>query len=119
MRPIYAVIYWESYDLYLVGAYAEYQDAYNGMVQDLKRELMFWLSDDYKEEETANTIISDAIASDTALDDFEEYPGLSVEINEDAGKAYLIRGNLEGTWEIVQITEVIKHQNDKEDNGNE
>lgn len=120
MKPIYAVIYWESYELYLVGAYEDYQDAYNAMVQDIKAELMFWLPDDKPiAEEEADKIIADALASDIPLDDFEEYPGLSIEINEGAGKAHLYGSCIDGTWEIVQIAEVIKHQDIKEGNNNE
>lgn len=119
MKPIYAVIYQELYELHLVGAYEEYQDAYNAMVKDLRAELIFGLSSDGDEEEEADKIMSEVLASDDMLDDFKDYPGLAIELNKDAGKAYLNVRQIETTWEIVQIAEVIKQQNIKEDNDNE
>lgn len=120
MKPIYAVIYEELYEFHLVGAYEDYQDAYNAILKDVKAELMFWLPDGKPmSEEVANKIISDALASDIQLDDFEEYPSLSIKLNEDAGKAYLNMRKTEMVWEIVQISEVIKHHDTKEDNNNE
>lgn len=118
MKPIYAVIYQELYELHLVGAYEDYQDAYNAMVKDLRTELISGLPSDGHEEKEADKIMSEVLASDDMLDDFEDYPGLVIEVNEDAGKACLNARRIEATWEIVQITEVIKHQDIKEDNNN-
>ena len=119
MKPIYAVIYQELYGLHLVGAYEDYQDAYNAMVKDLRAELIYGLPGDGNEEKEADKIMSEVLASDNMLDDFKDYPGLAIELNKDAGKAYLNVRRIEATWEIVQITEVIKHQGNKEDNNNE
>lgn len=120
MIPIYAVIYQELYELHLVGAYEDYQDAYDAMVKDLRTELIYGLpSDGNEEEEEADKIMSEVLASDGMLDDFKDYPGLAIELSEDAGKAYLNVRRIETTWEIVPITEVIKHQDIKEDNNNE
>lgn len=120
MKPIYAVIYQECYELHLVGAYEDYQDAYNAMVQDVKAELVYWLPDGKPiAEEEADKIIADVLASDIPLDDFEEYPGLSIEINEDVGEAHLCGSRIDAAWEIIQIAEVIKRQDIKEDNNNE
>ena len=118
MKPIYAVIYHELYGLLLVGAYEDYQDAYNAMVKDLRTELIRGLPGDGNEEKEADMILSEVLASDEMLDDFKDYPGLAIEVNKDAGKAYLNVRRFETTWEIVQITEVIKHQDNKEDNNN-
>lgn len=119
MKPIYAVIYQELYELHLVGAYEDYQDAYNAMVKDLRTELIYGLPGDGNEEKEADMILSEVLASDDILDDFKDYPGLAIELNKDAGKAYLNVRRIETTWGIVQITEVIKHQGNKEDNNNE
>lgn len=118
MKPIYAVIYQEFYELHLVGAYEDYQDAYNAMLKYLRTELIYGLPRDGHEEEEADKIMSEALASDDMLDDFKDYPGLAIELNKDAGKAYLNVRRIETTWEIVPITEVIKHQNIKEDKNN-
>ena len=119
MKPIYAVIYQELYELHLVGAYEDYQDAYNAMVKDLRAELIYGLPGDGNEEKEADKIMSDVLASDEMLDDFKDYPGLAIELSKDEGKAYLNVRQFETAWEIVPITEVIKHQDDKEDNNNE
>lgn len=119
MKPIYAVIYQELYELHLVGAYEDYQDAYNAMVKDLRTELIFGLPGDGNEEKEADKIMSEVLASDDMLDDFKDYPGLAIELNKDEGKAYLIVRRIETIWEIVQIAEVIKHQDNKEDDNNE
>lgn len=116
MKPIYAVIYQELYELHLVGAYEDYQDAYNAMVKDLRTELIYGLPSDGNEEKEADKIMSEVLASDDMLDDFKDYPGLAIELNKDAGKAYLNVRQFETTWEIVPITEVIKHQGIKEGN---
>ena len=118
MKPIYAVIYQELYEFHLVGAYEDYQDAYNAMVKDLRTELIYGLPGDGNEEKEADMILSEVLASDDILDDFKDYPGLVIEVNRDAGKAYLNVRRIETTWEIVPITEVIKHQNIKEDKNN-
>lgn len=118
MKPIYAVIYQELYELHLVGAYEDYHDAYNAMVQDVRTELIYGLPGDGHEEEEADKIMSEALASDDMLDDFKDYPGLAIEVNRDVGKAYLNVRQVETTWEIVRIAEVIKHQDNKEDNNN-
>lgn len=118
MKPIYAVIYQELYELHLVGAYEDYQDAYNAMVKDLRTELIYGLPGDGNEEKEADKIMSEVLASDDMLDDFKDYPGLAIELNKDAGKAYLNVRRIETTWEIVRIEEVIKHQNIKEDKNN-
>lgn len=119
MKPIYAVIYQELYELHLVGAYEDYQDAHNAMVQDVRTELIYGLPSDGNEEKEADKIMSDVLASDEMLDDFTDYPGLAIEVNKDEGKSYLNVRRIETTWEIVQIAEVIKHQDIKEDNNNE
>lgn len=119
MKTIYAVIYQELYELHLVGAYEDYQDAYNAMVKDLRAELIYGLPGDGNEEKEADKIMSEVLASDDIRDDFKDYPGLAIELNKDAGKAYLNVRQIETTWEIVQIAEVIKHQDIKEDNNNE
>ena len=119
MKPIYAVIYQELYELHLVGAYEDYQDAYNAMVKDLSTELIYGLPGDGNEEKEADMIMSEVLASDDMLDDFKDYPGLANELNKDEGKAYLIVRRIETIWEIVQIAEVIKHQDNKEDDNNE
>ena len=119
MKPIYAVIYEELYALHLVGAYENYQDAYNAMAKDLRAELIFGLPGDGNEEEEADKIMSEVLASDDMLDGFKDYPGLAIMINQDEGTAYLNIRKTETTWKIMQITEVIKHQDDKEDNNNE
>ena len=118
MKPIYAVIYQELYELHLVGAYEDYQDAYNAMVKDLRTELISGLPGDGNEEEEADKIMSEVLASDDMLDDFKDYPGLVIELNKDAGKAYLNARRIEITWEIVRIAEVIKHPDNKEDDSN-
>lgn len=118
MKPIYAVIYQELYEFYLVGAYENYWDAYNAMLQDLKSKLMYGLPGDDLEEAVASKIVSDAVSSDVMLDDFKEYPSLAIEVNEDASKACLSIHKIETNWEIVPITEVIKHQDIKEDKNN-
>ena len=123
MKPIYAVMYQtqESYDLGLVGAYENRQDAYTAMIKDLKDDLMFWQPDDkHISEKDADKIIAEAEATTDlpVLDDFEKYPSLSIEINKDAGKAYLFRNRTETIWEIVRIEEVIKHQDNKADDSN-
>ena len=118
MKPIYAVIYQELYELHLVGAYEDYQDAYNVTVKDLRTELIHGLPGDGNEEEEADKIMSEVLASDEMLDGFKDYPGLAIELNKDAGKAYLNARRIEATWEIVQIAEVIKHQDNKEDDNN-
>lgn len=118
MKPIYAVIYQELYELHLVGAYEDYHDAYNAMVQDVRTELIYGLPGDGHEEEEADKIMSEVLASDDMLDDFKDYPGLAIEVNRDVGKAYLNVRQVETTWEIVQIEKVIKHQDNKEDNKN-
>lgn len=119
MKPIYAVIYQELYELHLVGAYEDYQDAYYAMVKDLRTELIYGLPGDGNEEKEADKIMSEVLASDEMLDDFKDYPGLAIEVNKDAGKAYLNVRRIETTWGIVQIAEVIKHQGNKEDDNNE
>ena len=119
MKPIYAVIYQELYELHLVGAYEDYQDAYNAMVKDLRTELIYGLPGDGNEEKEADKIMSEVLASDEMLDGFKDYPGLVIELNKDEGKAYLNVRRIETIWEIVQIAEVIKHQDNKEDDNNE
>lgn len=119
MKPIYVVIYQELYELHLVGAYEDYQDAYNAMVKDLRTELIYGLPGDGNEEKEADKIMSEVLVSDEMLDDFKDYPGLVIELNKDAGKAYLNVRQVETTWEIVQIEKVIKHQDVKEDNEND
>lgn len=123
MKPIYAVMYQtqDSYDLCLVGAYDNYQDAYNTMIKDLKNDLMYWQPNDkHITEKEADKIIAEAEAATDlpVLDDFEKYPSLSIEINKDVGKAYLYRNRTDAVWEIVPITEVIKHRDIKEDKNN-
>ena len=118
MKPIYAVIYQELYELHLVGAYEDYQDAYNAMVKDLRTELIYGLPGDGNEEKEADMILSEVLASDDILDDFKDYPGLAIEIDKDKGKAYLNVRRFETTWGIVQIEKVIKHQDNKEDKNN-
>ena len=123
MKPIYAVMYQtqDSYDLCLVGAYDNYQDAYNAMIKDLKNDLMYWQPNDkHVTEKEADKIIAEAEAATDlpVLDDFEKYPSLSIEINKDVGKAYLYRNRADAIWEIVPITEVIKHRDIKEDKNN-
>ena len=112
------MIYQELYELHLVGAYEDYHDAYNAMVQDVRTELIYGLPGDGNEEKVADKIMSEVLASDDMLDDFKDYPGLAIEVNKDAGKAYLNVRRIETTWEIVRIEEVIKHQNIKEDKNN-
>lgn len=118
MKPIYAVMYYGDFELYSVGAYEDYQDAYAAMLEDLTRELVIALTDE-ELEGFIRKLIADAAASGDVLDDIEGFPGLSIEVSEDRGKVFVDSQYGEGMWEIVQIPEVIKHQDNKEDNDND
>ena len=140
MKPIYATMCTKDNGIWPIGLYEEQQDAFKAMIEDLKESINYTVEEDnYSDLRLSEGTFTPGMELDMMTRESSGFcaridkDGMGAELvtsserviewtikqaDKDAGKAYLNVRRFEATWEIVQITEVIKHQDNKEDDNN-
>ena len=109
MKPIYAAMCTENNEIWLIGLYEEYQDAFDAIIEDLKETINYLMEDDNYSDKK---LTDDMFTPGTELDgEYEGYPNFYACIDKDGMGAHLYTGFATSIeWKIKQKDKVYTHQ---------
>ena len=108
MKPIHAALCTEHDEIWLIGLYEEYQDAFDAIIEDFKETINYHMEDNnYSDKKLTDDMFIPGMEPNN---EGTGYPNFYVRVSKDGISVHLLMSDTSIQWRIRQTDKVNTHQ---------